>query len=189
MELTDRFYEALDFAARAHRGQERKSHGVPYVAHLLAVASLVMEHGNTEDEAIAALLRDAIEDRGGDGMRQEVRERFGPTVVDIVDGCTDTDITPKPPWRPRKEAFLAGLRTASASVMLVCAADKLHNARCLLADVRTSGDAVWKRFGGRKEGSLWYYRTAADILAERLPCELTVELCSVVEAVEAEARA
>ena len=188
MELTDRFYDALTFAADVHRGQERKSPGVPYIAHLLAVASLIMEHGSAEDEAIAALLHDAIEDRGGDEMRQSIHERFGPVVVGIVDGCTDTDITPKPPWRPRKEAFCVGLRTASPSVLLVCAADKLHNTRCLLADVRTSGDAVWDRFRGGKDGSLWHYRTAAYILAELLPCALTEELLAVVDAVETEAR-
>lgn len=184
-----RFYDALTFAAHAHRDQVRKGSGVPYLGHILGVASLVIDHGGTEDEAIAALLHDAIEDQGGDDMRQEIRTRYGEAVMEIVNGCTDTDITPKPPWRGRKEAFFAGLRAASASVLLVCAADKLHNARSLLADLRMLGDAIWERFRGGKEGSLWYYRTAAEILAERLPCEMTAELRAVVEAVEAEAGA
>ena len=184
-----RFYDALTFAAHAHRDQVRKGSGVPYLGHILGVASLVIDHGGTEDEAIAALLHDAIEDQGGDDMRHEIRTRYGEAVMEIVNGCTDTDITPKPPWHPRKEAFFVRLRTASTSVLLVCAADKLHNARSVLTDLRKSGDAVWDRFKGGKDGSLWYYRTAAEILSERLPCRITEELRAAVEAVEAEARA
>src|SRR6266705_4170467 len=134
MVLTARFEEALIFATRLHASQSRKGSAIPYIAHLLAVTALVLENGGNEDEAIAALLHDAIEDQGGAATREIIRHRFGDTVVTIVDGCTDAEVIPKPPWRPRKEAYIAQLRDASASVRLVSAADKLHNARTVLAD-------------------------------------------------------
>src|SRR5205085_11747027 len=124
MSLTQRFEEALAFAARLHKSQLRKGTGVPYVSHLLAVAGIALEHGADEDEAIAALLHDAIEDQGGAATREEIRRRFGDRVVGIVDGCSDTDVSPKPPWRERKEAYIAHVRDASPSVRLVSAADK-----------------------------------------------------------------
>src|SRR6185312_6819682 len=123
MELSTRFDEALVFASRLHARQKRKGSGIPYISHLLSVAALVLENGGEKDEAIAALLHDAIEDQGGDTTRQEIRLRFGETVVAIVNGCTDTDGTPKPPWQARKEAYIAHLRTAPPSFLLVSAAD------------------------------------------------------------------
>jgi GTP pyrophosphokinase len=149
MILTERFEEALAFAARLHNAQVRKGTGIPYVSHLLAVASIALEHGADEDEAIAALLHDAVEDQGGDTARQEIRRRFGERVAAIVDGCTDAETTPKPPWRERKERYVAHVADAPPSVRLVSAADKLHNARAILADLRATGDAVWGRFKGR----------------------------------------
>src|SRR5437660_4807656 len=127
MALTARFEEALTFATQLHAQQVRKGTRIPYVAHLLAVTALVLENGGDEDEAIAALLHDAIEDQGGAATREEIRRHFGNRVVEIVDGCTDAEVIPKPPWRPRKETFIAHLREASASVRLVVASDKLHN--------------------------------------------------------------
>jgi len=156
--LTERFYTALDYAARLHAAQTRKGSGVPYVSHLLAVAGLVLDHGGDEDEAIAALLHDAVEDQGGAATAAEIRRRFGDRVADIVEGCSDTDVTPKPPWRARKEAYLAHLRAASPSVLLVSAADKLHNARSMLHEYRNTGEEVWARFNGGREGTLWYFR-------------------------------
>ena len=158
MALSARFEDALVFAARLHSTQVRKGTQVPYVAHLLAVAGLVLEHGGDEDTAIAALLHDAVEDQGGAATREAIRARFGDHVTAIVDGCTDTDVTPKPPWRARKEAYLAHLPTTSDEVRLVSAADKLHNARTLLTDYRQWGEAVWERFNGGRAGTLWYYR-------------------------------
>ncbi len=166
MKLSSRFSQALSFAAALHADQRRKVRGEPYLAHLLGVASIALEHGADENEAIAALLHDAIEDQGGDAARQEIRRRFAPEVVQIVDGCTDADVIPKPPWRQRKEAYVARLRGASASIRLVSAADKLHNVRSLLSDYRRHGESLWKHFRGGRDGTLWYYRAVADTLKQ-----------------------
>jgi (p)ppGpp synthase/HD superfamily hydrolase len=152
-----RYDEALAWASELHRGQKRKGTEVPYVAHLLAVSSLALEAGAGEDEAIAALLHDAVEDQGGAPTLARIRERFGDVVADIVDGCTESDQDPKPPWKERKEAYLAHLAEAPANVRLVSLCDKLHNARNILSDLRTHGPAVWDRFTGGRDGSLWYY--------------------------------
>lgn len=156
--LGPRFEQALLFATRKHAGQTRKGTAVPYVAHLLSVAGLVLEAGGDEDLAIAALLHDVVEDCGGAPMLRQLRRRFGKRVAHVVDGCTDTDLDPKPPWRQRKEDYLKHLRTADADVRLVSAADKLHNARSALTDHRELGEPVWERFQGKRDGTLWYYR-------------------------------
>ncbi|MCA1990431.1 MAG: HD domain-containing protein [Coleofasciculus sp. S288] len=161
--LSQRFTDALTYASQLHAQQTRKGGEIPYISHLLGVASLALEYGANEDEAIAALLHDAIEDQGGAATREEIRRRFGDTVTEIVDGCTDADTTPKPPWRPRKEAYIAHLPQASASVHLVSACDKLHNVRSILNDYRILGDALWDRFQGGKHGTLWYYRSLVDV--------------------------
>jgi (p)ppGpp synthase/HD superfamily hydrolase len=164
MHPTDRFYEALGFAAGLHAQQRRKGSDVPYIAHLLAVTAIVLEHGGSEDEAIAALLHDAVEDQGGPPMLAEIRARFGDNVAEIVAGCTDTDQVHKPSWRLRKERYIAHLRHAPFSVRFVSAADKLHNARSVLADYRQHGEALWPRFTGNRDGTLWYYRAVTDAL-------------------------
>ncbi|MGL5065000.1 MAG: HD domain-containing protein [Microcoleus sp.] len=171
MLLSNRFSEALTYAAELHATQIRKGSGVPYIAHLLGTASIALEYGATEDEAIAALLHDAIEDCGGPPIREAIRLRFGDIVMEIVEGCTDADTIPKPPWRERKQAYLDRLPQASHSVRLVSAADKLYNARSILKDVRELGDSVWERFKGKKDGTLWYYRSlvAAFYQAESTP--------------------
>jgi GTP pyrophosphokinase len=166
MILTPRFHDALGYAMELHATQVRKGTTIPYLAHLLAVASLVIEQGGTEDEAIAALLHDAIEDQGGAPTREEIRRRFGDTVVTIVDGCTDAEVCPKPPWQERKEAYIAHLRYTPPAVHLVSIADKLHNARTILADYRTLGDDLWTRFNGGREGTLWYYRALLEVFRE-----------------------
>jgi len=158
MFLSSRFTDALVFAAQLHADQVRKLTGTPYLAHLLRVAGIALEYGADEDEAIAALLHDAIEDRGGPAARQAIEQRFGQRVADIVVGCSDTDQSPKPPWRQRKEAYLAQLAQASPSVRLVSAADKLDNVRSLIASYRQLGAAVWQHFRGGREGTLWYFR-------------------------------
>jgi len=181
---TDRLSEALVFAAHLHARQTRKGTHIPYIAHLMAVAGLVLENGGDEDEAIAALLHDAVEDQGGAATRENIRRRFGDRVVEIVDGCTDSDEVPKPPWRVRKEAFLARLPQASSSVRLVSAADKLHNARTILADYRSMGDSVWERFTGGKSGTLWYYRALVDAFRAAGASPLVEELARVVAELE-----
>lgn len=162
MMLSERFTDALTFATQLHAQQTRKGSGIPYIAHLIGVASIALEYGANEEEAIAALLHDAIEDQGGQATREEIRLRFGDTVTEIVDGCTDSDQTPKPPWRQRKEAYIAHIPIASASVRLVSASDKLHNARSILKDYRLVGDALWECFKGGKNGTLWYYRSLVE---------------------------
>ncbi|MBI5564193.1 MAG: HD domain-containing protein [Chloroflexi bacterium] len=184
MAFTHRFEDALVLAHQLHAKQKRKGTSIPYVGHLLAVTSLVIENGGTEDEAIAALLHDAIEDQGGDRVRRVIRERFGEHVLAIVEGCADTDQTPKPPWRKRKEDYIAHVRHASSSVRLVSMADKLHNARSILQDYRTHGEAVWRRFTGGKDGSLWYYRSLVKVFREGGSSPLLDELDRVVSELE-----
>ena len=178
--LGPRFRRALGYAARIHAKQFRKGTKRPYVAHLLGVASTVLTHGGDEDEAIAALLHDAVEDQGGKPRLREIRRKFGPRVARIVEGCTDSDIEPKPPWLERKTEYLRYLRHADSSVRLVSAADKVYNARETLEDLRTHRPALWKRFKGGKQGTLWYYREVGKILRRKGPKELAAELERVV---------
>ncbi len=182
--LSERFTTALTYATQLHANQVRKGSGVPYVAHLLGVASIALEYGANEDEAIAALLHDAIEDQGGAATREEIRRRFGDNVTAIVDGCTDADTTPKPPWRQRKEAYIAHIPTASPSVLLVSLADKLYNAQSILKDYRVLGESLWERFQGRKEGTLWYYRALVDAFKKTGTTVIIAELERVVTQIE-----
>ena len=184
MPLTERFEQALVFTAQLHKQQRRRGSGVPYLAHLLSVAGLVIEHGGDEDEAIAALLHDAIEDQGGPAARDEIRRRFGDRVTAIVDGCTDADGHPKPPWHERKRAYVDRLSTASPSVRLVSAADKLHNARSVLHDYRAIQEQVWNRFQGGRDGTLWYYRAVTNALLDADLTPLVEQLNRVVTALE-----
>src|SRR6267142_4897586 len=151
LKLGPRFLRAFLFAAEKHAGQTRKASSIPYIAHLMGVASLVLEAGGDEDLAIAALLHDVVEDCGGAPMLKEVRRRFGKRVAKVVDGCTDTDTYPKPPWRERKEDYIRHLRTADADTRLVSAADKLNNVRSVLADYREVGESIWSRLKGGRE--------------------------------------
>lgn len=184
MILAERFIEALTFATQLHANQVRKGSGVPYVAHLLGVASIALEYGANEDEAIAALLHDAVEDQGGAATREEIRRRFGDTVTAIVDGCTDADTIPKPPWRQRKEAYIAHIPTASPSVLLVSASDKLHNARSILRDYQRLGESVWECFKGGREGTLWYYRALVEAFRQATSMPIIDELEQVVSQLE-----
>jgi (p)ppGpp synthase/HD superfamily hydrolase len=182
--LSPRFDDALLYTADLHRNQVRKGSGVPYVAHLLAVSALVLEAGGDEDTAIAALLHDAVEDQGGPPTREAIRVRFGERVAAIVDGCSDTDETPKPPWQARKEAYIAHIAHAAPEVRLVSAADKLHNARTVLSDYRQQGDALWQVFKGGKAGTLWYYRAMVTALRAAGPNPLVDDLDRVVSELE-----
>ncbi len=157
MPLGNRFEDALVYATRTHASQERKGDtGIPYVAHLLGVAALVLEDGGDEDEAIAGLLHDAIEDCGI--RAEELVERYGERVAEIVVGCSDADIQPKPAWRPRKERYIARLAEAHPSIVRVSLADKVHNARSVLFDYRELGEELWGRFNPEAD-QLWYYRS------------------------------
>jgi (p)ppGpp synthase/HD superfamily hydrolase len=178
--LTNRFERALVFATRAHAGQLKKGTSVPYAAHILGVASLVLDAGGDEDLAIAAVLHDVVEDCGGDDRRREILSAFGPRVAHVVEGCTDTEEVPKPPWRKRKEEYIRHQQTADADTRLVSAADKLYNARLILADYREIGDAVFERFSGKREGTLWYYRALVGEFRHGKRNRLTDELERVV---------
>lgn len=166
--LTQRFENAVGYANRIHSNQTRKGTGIPYLTHLLGVASLVMENGaESEEEVIGALLHDAAEDQGGRPRLEDIREEFGEVVGHIVDACTDSYDDPKPPWRERKEAYVAHVRErvergGDEPALRVSLADKLHNTRAILADVRESGDAVFERFSGKREGTIWYYASLVD---------------------------
>jgi GTP pyrophosphokinase len=180
-ELSERFEQALTFAVRRHSGHTRKGTDIPYVSHLLAVAGLVLEHGGGETEAIAALLHDAVEDRKA--TLDEIRGRFGAEVAHIVAGCSDTDEFPKPAWKERKLAHIAHLATADPSTRLVSAADKLHNARAILADYRQVGDRLWERFNAGKEETLWYYGEIVRVLRQAGNSALVDELERTVAAI------
>lgn len=184
MKLSDRFENAMVCAARLHRGQVRKGTEIPYISHLISVAGIALEYGANEDEAIAALLHDAIEDQGGDQTRQEILRRFGPEVVKIVNGCTDAEVQPKPPWRERKEAYIEHLKHAPHSVRLVSAADKVHNARAILKDYREAGEALWGRFNGGKDGTLWYYRSLVSVFRSAPVVPMVDELDRIVTEIE-----
>jgi len=167
-----------------HAGQARKASTIPYIAHLMGVASLVLEAGGDEDLAIAALLHDVVEDCGGASILSKIRQQFGNRVAKVVDGCTDTDTYPKPPWRERKENYLAHLKDADAGTRLVSAADKLNNVRSILSDYRETGELVWARFNGGREGTLWYYRALLDEFLHDPPNRITRDLDLAVRELE-----
>jgi len=183
--LGPRLQQAFRYAAKWHAGQARKSTIVPYLSHLMAVSSLVLEAGGDEDLAIAALLHDIVEDCGGMPRLREIRKKFGKRVAHIVEGCTDTFVEPKPDWIERKRGYLEEVKHADADTRLVSASDKLHNVRTILADYRKDGDGIWIRFNGRKEGTLWYYRALSEEYA-RTPNRITRELEIAVAQLEQE---
>jgi (p)ppGpp synthase/HD superfamily hydrolase len=177
--LGDRFIAGVREAVRLHAHQARKASDVPYLSHLLAVAGLVLEHGGDEDQAIAALLHDGPEDQGGEATLAIIRDRFGDRVGAIVAACSDTFETPKPPWRERKEAYIAHLAEKGPDVWPVTLADKVHNARTIVADLRELGPASLDRFNGGREGTLWYYGTLAAELTVLAPGVLADELLAL----------
>lgn len=186
--LTARFSEALAYTAELHRHQRRKGGEIPYVGHLLSVAGLVIEGDGTETQVIAALLHDAVEDqgRGGETLR-EITSRFGTDVARIVEECSDTDVIPKPPWRPRKEAYIRHLETVSPEAILVSLADKLDNSRAILRDLRKDGPSLWDRFSTTDpQDHLWYYRALLAAYEERGDSWLVAEFRLVVAEIAAE---
>lgn len=175
-ELSERFEDALIYAFRLHSAQKRKVANIPYVSHLLSVAALVLEDGGDEDEAIAALLHDAVEDQGGMPVLDEIRHRYGEHVARIVDGCTDAYSLPKPPWRERKIRYLEILRHVGKDIRRVSLADKVHNARMIVSSLMQMGQSTWDCFNGGKEGTLWYYEELLKVFRQTGDGFLTDEL-------------
>jgi (p)ppGpp synthase/HD superfamily hydrolase len=191
--LTDRFDRALLYATHVHGGQRRKATSTPYVAHPLAVAATVLEYGGDEDLAIAALLHDSVEDQGGKARLEDVRNRFGERVAKIVQACSDSlaDTAKgerKAHWQERKEVYLAHLQTAEPEILRVSLADKVHNARAILRDLRNPeiGERVWSRFSQAREYTLWYYESLANIFCKALPGQLSEELREIVDVLKQE---
>ncbi|HEX6395690.1 MAG TPA: HD domain-containing protein [Acidimicrobiales bacterium] len=187
MALTARFSEALVLAASLHRHQVRKGGNIPYISHLLAVCSIVPEHGGDEDEAIAALLHDGPEDQGGEATLEMIGRMFGERVQAIVAACSDTFETPKPPWIERKKAYIEHLSSAEVprSAVLVSAADKLHNLVTTIDDLEAHGPALWERFNSTPEQQLWYYRSLSDVYGARLGGRLAEGVAAEVDRLEA----
>jgi (p)ppGpp synthase/HD superfamily hydrolase len=178
--LSARFDRALAYASKAHGTQLRKGTEVPYLSHLMMVSAIALEYGATEDEAIAALLHDVIEDAGREHA-DPIRDLFGVAVLDIVVGCSDTDQIPKPPAAERKRKYVEHLRQEpNRSVLFVSACDKLANARAILKDYRLIGERVWSRFSVGRDVTLKYYSDLVGIYAVRLPSPVTDELVRVV---------
>ena len=182
--LSDRFNVALGYAELAHRTQTRKGSDIPYVSHLLGVCALVLEHAGDEDQAIAALLHDAVEDQGGVPRLREIARLFGARVARIVECCTDAYLQPKPPWEERKKLYLATLKDHDPDSWLIASADKLYNARSVLIDYRTLGEELWERFNGGRDGTLWYYREVADELLRLMPSDITRNLDTIITELE-----
>jgi len=164
--LSDRFKRALQIAFDYHQEQERKGSREPYYAHLMSVSALVLENGGSENQAIAALLHDAVEDQGGLQTLEKIKAEFGEEIAEIVAGCTDAYTHPKPPWKGRKTDYLEKMKSESDTILLVSLSDKVHNARSILRDLQKDGDAIWIRFKGGKAGTLWYYQSLANIFDE-----------------------
>ena len=184
--LTERFDEAVRYAREVHAGQSRKGGRAPYVAHLLGVASIVLDDGGTEDEAIAALLHDAAEDHGGRERLADIQARFGDAVAKIVEDCTDSWSTPKEPWAERKQAYVQHARQLPAPSLRVSAADKVHNAYAILRDLRNSGEAVWSRFSATPDDVMAYYEGLVRAYREAGGGRLVDELDRIVRGIRRE---
>jgi (p)ppGpp synthase/HD superfamily hydrolase len=189
--LTERFDRALLYATHVHGGQVRKGTAVPYIAHLMAVAATVLEYGGAEDVAIAALLHDAVEDQGGEPRLADIRNRFGARVAEIVRACSDSVANtsagePKEDWHLRRVRYVAHLASADEATLLVSLADKVHNARSILRDLREPkvGAAVWGRFKASRQDTLWHYRELANAFMQYRPGQLAQELGEIVDALE-----
>lgn len=185
-ELSSRFDDALHYAHDAHRRQTRKGNGAPYIGHLLGVASIVIDDGGTEDEAIGALLHDAAEDQGGRQRLEEIRARFGDPVAKIVEDCTDSWDTPKRPWIERKRAYVEHARSLPAPSLRVAAADKVHNAYAILRDLRNTGDQVWARFNAPADDVVEYYEDLVRAFRQSGGGKLVEELERIVKGIQRE---
>jgi (p)ppGpp synthase/HD superfamily hydrolase len=182
--LTERFEKAFSFAYWLHQKQVRKGTTVPYISHLLGVTALVLESGGSEDEAIAALLHDAVEDQGGLSTLELIQEKFGENVAKLVAACSDTLASLKSSWKERKKAFLDCLEEATPQVMRIVIADKLHNSRCTLTDLQDYGPEIWERFNATPEERLWFYKSIIELAKRKFPSSQVQQLASVVEKIE-----
>ena len=185
--LGPRFDRAFAFARGLHADHRRKKTEIPYISHLMGVTSLVLEDGGGEDEAIAALLHDAVEDQGGQQTLGQIHQLFGEHVAAIVEACSDTDVTPKPPWRERKETYIAHLRDPELPIgtIRVSLADKLHNARAILFDLRAGHD-VFSRFNARPDEVQWYYDALATTFVDLTDSPMADELRRLVDDIQRE---
>lgn len=182
--FSDRLDRAFGLARQLHQAQRRKGTATPYLAHLLAVCALVIEDGGDEDQAVAALLHDAVEDQGGLETLATIRREFGERAALIVEHCSDSFETPKRPWRHRKEQYLTHLKIAPPEALRVSLADKLHNARAILSDLRVQGSSLWDRFNGKREGTLWYYQSLVQVFRQVGNSPMVEELARVVAEIE-----
>ena len=190
--LTRRFHLALQVASELHLEQARKDTEIPYIAHLMAVCALVLEAGGDEDQAIAALLHDAVEDQGGIPTLDTIRRLFGNRVATAVESCSDSTASnpeKKLPWRDRKQKYLKHLRHGDKDALIVAVADKLHNARAILSDYRQLGESLWSRFNAPKKDQLWFYDALVKPLRTKTaPSALVTELKRVVSELSLECR-
>lgn len=182
--LSDKLSKAFDMAASLHQGQIRKGSGEPYLSHVMGVASLVIRYGGNVNETAGALLHDAAEDCGGEATLSLIRKEINPEVEAIVRGCSDCLEVPKPPWRKRKEIFINSLYSASPSILLVSNCDKIYNLGTILDDYSIHGEKLWGRFTGKKEGTLWYYRTLAEFYMKQVGSDPAVKLNRILQNLE-----
>jgi len=181
MRYGHRVVDAMTLMCELHADQVRKGSGEAYISHTMAVAAITAQYGGDEDQFIAALLHDAVEDQGGRPTLERIREAFGDRVAGLVLGCTDADEQPKPPWRGRKEAHLRKIAHAPPDLRLILAADKIHNARTIIQGLREAGPAVWDRFKGGREGTLWYYDQMQQALGRDWEHSILLELADTIE--------
>lgn len=186
MTLTKRFDDAVLYAHEAHGDQTRKGTHAPYLGHLLGVASIVLDDGGTEDEAIGALLHDAAEDAGGRARLDDIRTRYGDAVARIVEDCTDSWETPKKPWLERKQVYIQHARHIGPSSLRVSAADKVHNAYAILRDLRNQGETVWERFSASPDDVIAYYESLVRAYREAGGGRLVDELDRIVRGIQRE---
>lgn len=173
--LSDRFADAFTYALHLHRYQSRKVNAAPYISHLMAVAALVLEDGGSEDEAIAALLHDAVEDQGGEPIYTEILRRYGSRVAAIVGACTIPPRSASQTWKSHKLDYLNQIRHASPEAQRVILADKLHNVRSLITNLRQTGESTWSAFAASKTDNLWLQQSLADLFEQHVHSSLTAE--------------
>jgi (p)ppGpp synthase/HD superfamily hydrolase len=184
--LTTRFDEGFLYAHQVHATQTRKGTRAPYIGHLMGVASIVLDHGGSEDEAIAGLLHDAAEDHGGRERLADIRARFGDSVARIVEDCTDSWDTPKPSWLERKKQYIQHARKLPHSSLRVSAADKVHNSYAILRDLRNTGEEVWSRFNASADDVISYYESLVRAYREAGGGRLVDELDRIVRGIRRE---
>jgi (p)ppGpp synthase/HD superfamily hydrolase len=184
--LSGTFDDAFLYAHQVHADQKRKGTNAPYIGHLMGVASIVLDGGGSEEEAIGALLHDAAEDHGGRERLEDIRARFGDAVARIVEDCTDSWETPKQPWPERKRAYIHHARALPPPSLRVSAADKVHNAYAILRDLRNTGEAVWARFNAAPDDVMAYYEGLVRAYREAGGGPLVDELDRIVRGIRRE---